>query len=119
MRKNTSGSGAGHSVSASRSNYITVYTPDPSVSFDLFRAPSGGSALSGNDLYVVEGQSLYLDNNTTNAYSSWSTGATYTVDWGDGSANSFISSNTVGGGASTSADRLQHTWADGTYKWKW
>ena len=114
VAKNTSGSGAGHSVFASRSNYITVYTPDPSVSFDLFRASSGGSALSGNDLYVVEGQSLYLDNNTTNATQVGS-GATYTVDWGDGSANSFISSNTVGGGASTSADRLQHTWADGTF----
>ena len=113
VAKNTSGAGAGHSASASRTNYITVYTPDPSVSFDLFRASSGGSALSGSDLYVVEGQSLYLDNNTTNATQVGS-GATYTVDWGDGSANSFISSNTVGGGASTSADRLQHTWADGT-----
>ena len=70
-----------------RSNYITVYTPDPSVvTFDLFRASSGGSALSGNDLYVVEGQSLYLDNNTTNATQVGS-GATYTVDWGDGSAD--------------------------------
>ena len=65
------------------------------------------------DLYVVEGQSLYLDNNTTNATQVGS-GATYTVDWGDGSADDFISSNTVGGGASTSADRLEHTWADGT-----
>ena len=79
----------------------------------FYRASSGGSALSGNDLYVVEGQSLYLDNNTTNATQVGS-GATYTVDWGDGSADDFISSNTVGGGASTTADRLQHTWADGT-----
>ena len=113
VAKHTGGAGAGHSFSAARSNYITVYTPDPSVSFALYRASSGGSALSGSDLYVVEGQSLYLDNNTTNATQVGS-GATYTVDWGDGSANSFISSNTVGGGASTTADRLQHTWADGT-----
>ena len=113
VAKNTGGAGAGHSFSAARSNYITVYTPDPAVSFALYRASSGGSALSGNDLYVVEGQSLYLDNNTTNATQVGS-GATYTMAWGDGSADDFISSNTVGGGASTTADRLQHTWADGT-----
>ena len=33
VAKNTGGAGAGHSFSASRTNYITVYTPDPSVSF--------------------------------------------------------------------------------------
>ena len=54
-----------------------------------------------------------MDNNTTNATQVGS-GATYTVNWGDGSDVSFVASNTVGGGASTSADRLQHTWAQGT-----
>ena len=54
-----------------------------------------GSPLSGNDLYVVEGQPLFLDNNTTNT-----SGATvsYTVDWGDGTtAESSISNNDPGG----------------------
>ena len=74
---------------------------------------SGGDALSGNDLYVIEGQSLFLDNNTTNATQVGS-GSTYSVDWGDGSEDSFISSNVVGGGASITADRLEHTWAPGT-----
>ena len=113
VAKNTSGIGAGHSFGASRTNYITVYTPDPSVSFDLYRTASGGDALSGNDLYVIEGQSLFLDNNTTNATQVGS-GSTYSVDWGDGSEDSFISSNVVGGGASITADRLEHTWAAGT-----
>ncbi len=111
--KNSSGTGAGSSQSSTKSNFVLVYTGDPSVSFALYRASSGGSALSGNDLYVVEGQSLYLDNNTTNATQVGS-GATYTVNWGDGTDVSFVASNTVGGGASTSADRLQHTWAQGT-----
>ena len=114
IASNTSGSGAGHSFGKTRTNYITLYTPDPSVSFEVYRASSGGSALSGNDLYVVEGQSLYLDNNTTNATQVGS-GATYTMNWGDGSANDEIESNTVGGGASTTATRLQHTWSDGTH----
>mgnify|MGYP003320870624 FL=1 len=109
---NTSGAGAGSSFSTTKTNYITVYTPDPSVSFALYRASSGGSALSGNDLYVVEGQSLYMDNNTTNT--SVGAGVTYTINWGDGSSNDEISSDTVGGGASTTAARLQHTWAQGT-----
>ena len=113
IASNTSGAGAGHSFGKTRNNYITLYTPNPSVAFELYRASSGGSALSGNDLYVVEGNSLYLDNNTTNATQVGS-GATYTMNWGDGSTNDEIESNTVGGGASTTAARLQHTWADGT-----
>ena len=105
--KNTSGVGAGSSDSHTRTAYIVVYTPDPGVAFVFYRNSSGGSSLSGNDLYVVEGNSLYLDNNTTNT-----SGATvdYTVNWGDGSTNDTISSDTDDGGADTSAGRLQHTW---------
>lgn len=111
VAKNNSGVGAGSSYSIFKSDYITVYTPDPVVSFSLYRASSGGTALSGNDLYVIEGQSLYLDNNTTNT-----SGATvnYTMNWGDGSLNDSIANNTVSGGADPSAARLQHIWAQGT-----
>lgn len=109
---NTSGAGAGSSFTTAKSNFITVYTGDPSVSFDLFRASTGGSALTGNDLYVIEGQSLYLDNNTTNT--SVGAGVTYTMNWGDGSSVDYISSDTANGGADASAARLQHTWSQGT-----
>ena len=107
--KNNSGVGAGSSSTKTRTNYITLYTPDPVVSFELYRNSSGGSAISGNDLYVVEGNSLYLDNNTTNT-----SGATvdYTINWGDGSSNDSIASDSADGGVSGS--RLQHTWANGT-----
>ena len=109
--KNTGGVGAGASDGKTRTAYIVVYTPDPVVAFVFYRNSSGGSSLSGNDLYVVEGQSLYLDNNTTNT-----SGATvdYTVNWGDGSTNDTVSSDTDDGGADASAGRLQHTWAVGT-----
>jgi len=109
--KNGQGVGAGSSSNTSRTDYIVVYTPDPAVAFVFYRNSSGGSSLSGNDLYVVEGNSLYLDNNTTNT-----SGATvdYTVNWGDGSTNDTISSDTDDGGADASAGRLQHTWGAGT-----
>ena len=105
--KNTGGVGAGSSDGKTRTAYVVVYTPDPVVAFVFYRNSSGGSSLSGNDLYVVEGQSLYLDNNTTNT-----SGATvdYTVNWGDGSTNDTVSSDTDDGGADSSAGRLQHTW---------
>ena len=109
--KNTGGVGAGSSDSKTRTAYIVVYTPDPAVAFVFYRDASGGSSLSGNDLYVVEGNSLYLDNNTTNT-----SGATvdYTVNWGDGSTNDDVANDTADGGADTSAGRLQHTWGAGT-----
>ena len=102
---NTAGVGAGSSFSKTRTNYITVYTPDPVVSFDLYRNSSGGSILSGNDLYVIEGHSLYLDNNTTNTTSAT---VDYTMNWGDGSSNDSIANDAADGGVSGS--RLQHTW---------
>ena len=109
--KNGQGVGAGSSSNTSRTDYITVYTPTPGVAFVLYRNSSGGSSLSGNDLYVVEGNSLYLDNNTTNT-----SGATvdYTVNWGDGSTNDNIANDTADGGADTSAGRLEHRWQSGT-----
>jgi len=109
--KNNTGVGAGSSFTTSKTDYITLYTPNPVVGFALYRASSGGTALSGNDLYVIEGQSLYLDNNTTNT-----SGATvnYTMNWGDGSSNDSIASDSADGGAGVSANRLQHTWGQGT-----
>ncbi len=109
--KNRNGVGAGSSTNTSITDYIVVYTPDPGVAFVFYRNSSGGSSLSGNDLYVVEGNLLHLDNNTTNT-----SGATvdYTVNWGDGSTNDNVASDTADGGADTSAGRLEHRWQSGT-----
>lgn len=109
--KNSSGVGAGSSFTTTKENYITVYTPDPVVSFNLYRETSGGTLLSGNDLYVIEGQSLYLDNNTSNTSEAI---VNYTMNWGDGSANDSIANDDAAGGAGDSATRLQHTWGQGT-----
>ena len=106
--KNDSGTGAGSEFAVAKNDYITVYTPDPEVRFNLYRNPTGGSLLSGNDLYVVEGQSLYLKNTTTNT-----TGfdVDYTVTWGDGNTDSVADDASDGG---VGGSRLEHTWADGT-----
>ena len=106
---NNSGSGSGSEESKTRTEYITIYTATPVVSFDLYRASSSGSALSGNDLYVIEGDSLYMDNNTTNIGAAT---VDYTMDWGDGSSDDSIASDSDSGG--TAGARLQHTWGQGT-----
>lgn len=102
---NTNGVGAGSSFLKTREDYIVVYTPDPAVSFNLYRTSSGGTPLSGNDYYVIEGGALYLENTTTNT-----SGATvdYTMDWGDNSTNDSVASDNDAGGVSGS--RLQHVW---------
>jgi len=107
--ENSSGTGKGSSVSKTRNDYITIYTATPVVSYDFYRASSGGSALSGNDLYVVEGNSLYMDNNTTNVGAA---SVTYTMAWGDGSSSDTIASDSANGG--TAGSRLQHTWGVST-----
>jgi len=106
---NSSGSGAGSEATATNTDYIIIYTADPSTAFALYRTVSGGSSLSGNDLYVIEGQSLYLQNITTNTLMA---DVTYNVNWGDGSALDNIASDVADGGVSGS--RLQHTWGANT-----
>jgi len=118
VARNSSGVGAGHSQSLTKSNFITVFTPAPVMGFSLFRASSGGSALSGNDLYVIDNgggpsnyHTLHLDNTTTNATG---VGATFTINWGDGSSVQTVTTDNAAGGAGGSAGRLSHQWADGT-----
>ena len=106
---NNSGDGTGSTASNTRTDYIIIYTADPVVSFELYDVSTGGSALSGNGLYVIEGNSLYLDNNTTNTTMA---DVTYEVNWGDSSTNSTIANDNDSGGATGS--RLSHTWGTGT-----
>jgi hypothetical protein len=106
---NASGSGDGSTETTTRTDYITIFTANPVAQFDLFRASSGGSALTGNDLYVIEGQSLYMANTTTNMGSAT---ANWTMNWGDGTSADTIATISAAGG--TSGARLQHTWGSST-----
>ena len=100
---------AGSEASSTRTNYIIIYTADPVTAFDLYRASTGGSTLTGNNLYVIEGDALYMRNNTTNTTMA---DVTYTMNWGDGTAVDNIANDSADGGVSGS--RLIHTWGAGT-----
>ena len=104
---NNAGSGTGSEASFSRASYIIIYTANPVVTFGLYRASTGGSALSGSTLYASEGETVYLENTTTNT-----TGATvtYTINWGDGNTDT-ISSDSVAGGVG--GGRKSHVYATG------
>lgn len=116
-------------------DYITIYTPDPVADYDLFRSlPVGiGTALSGNDYFVIEGQTLYLENFTSNTGGFFPNEATYEIDWGDGTANDLVGTLDVDGltilvngdplsgggdkvanGAGGDAPRIGHTFPDGS-----
>lgn len=103
--RNTNGSGSGSEASVTKTNFITLYTATPVANFDIYKVTSGGSALSGNGREIDAGETIYLENTTTN--SSTAT-CTYTINWGDGSSTETISSGNagdVGGG------RLSHVYS--------
>ena len=106
---NNTGLGTGSTSNKLRSDYITIFTGDPNATMQLYRNLAGGSALTGNNLYVVEGDSLYLENDTTNTSGA---DVTYSMNWGDASSVDSIASDSAAGGVS--GTRLQHTWAPGT-----
>ena len=103
---NTSGLGTGSEAVLERVDYITVYTADPVMAFGLFRASSGGSALSGTNLWVTEGDTFYLDNDTTNTTMAT---VAYQANFGDGSGNTAIANDSASGGVLGS--RLPYTYS--------
>ena len=104
--RNTSGSGEGSEASVTKSNFITLYTATPVAGFELYTASSGGSALSGNSREINAGETIYLENTTTNSSSAT---CTYQVNWGDGSANSSVASGAAG---DVGQGRLSHTYSN-------
>jgi len=89
---------------------VTVYTATPVPAFEIYTASSGGSAITGNDLWTTEGLTRYMRNTTTNT-----SGATvaYTMNWGDGTSADTIANDSASGGVSGS--RLSHSWGGGTH----
>ena len=102
--RNTSGSGAGSEASTSKTDYITLYTATPVADFDLYTASSGGTALSGNNRFILQGNTIYLENTTTNSSSAT---CTYTIDWGDGSSVLTVNSGDAG---DVGQSRASHTY---------
>ena len=107
--RNTSGSGEGTSALSTRTDYITIYTATPAVDFGFYSNSAGGSSLTGSNLYVIEGGTLYLENDTTNIGSA---DVTYTINWGDGTSADSVANDSAPGG--TAGSRLSHTWGAST-----
>ena len=106
---NTNAVGSGSEASLTRNNFIIVFTADPVMGFELYRNSSGGVALTGNERYVIQGQSLHMKNTTTNTTMA---DVIYTMNWGDGSTNDTITGDSASGGVL--GTRLAHTWGAGT-----
>ena len=102
---NNSGSGEGSTTTTTKTNFITLYTATPSADFDLYAASSGGSALTGDNREIDAGETIYLENVTTN--SSTAT-CTYQINWGDGSGNTSVTS---GGAGDVGEARVSHTYS--------
>lgn len=107
---NNAGSSYGSEATQTRADYIQIATADPVVGFAVYNVSTGGTALSGNNLYLIEGDSLYLDNNTTNTDGA---NVAYTIAWGDGNTTA-INSDTDDGGANVAALRATHVYGTGT-----
>ena len=104
---NTSGSGAGSSASSTRTDYIAVYTPNPTVAFEAYAASSGGSAITSWD----DGATIYFQNNSTNTDIAGAS-IQWTWDWGDTQSDNVISNDTDAG--SQSGGRIAHTFDTAT-----
>tara|TARA_R110002074_G_scaffold394176_1_gene581386 strand:- start:875 stop:3502 length:2628 start_codon:yes stop_codon:yes gene_type:complete len=102
---NNNGSGEGSTASVTKTDFITLYTATPVADFELYTASSGGSALTGNDIEIDDGETIYLKNVTTNSASAT---CTYTVNWGDGSSTVNIASGAAG---DVGQARISHTYA--------
>jgi len=101
----SAGTGTGSSALFARASYITIFTADPAVSFNMYAAPTGGTALNFWD----DGATVYLENTTTNVGAAT---IQFTVDWGDGSSDDVITDDTSAGG--TAGARLAHTFTAST-----
>jgi len=112
---NTNAVGTGSEASKTNADYIIIYTADPTADFELYRTANDQNALTGNNVYVVEGQSLYMKNTSTNTQVQNKNGpafVTYNMEWGDGTALETIASDSAAGGVIGA--RLVHQWQAGT-----
>jgi len=93
---NASGAGTGSEASNTSAGIVVIYTADPTMGYSFFRSLTGGTALvAGSTMYVTEGETFYLQNDTTNTTGS---AVTYIANFGDNVANTTIASDTSAGG---------------------
>ena len=116
---NTNAVGTGSEATQTNADYITIFTANPVANYELYINAAAGSALTGNDVYVIEGQPLHLRNITTNTQVANKNGTAvveYSVNWGDGTSLDNVVGDSASGGVVGS--RLIHTWGANTHSYK-
>ena len=98
---NDGGTGSGSTASRERQSYVTVYTPDPEVSFAAYANPTGGSPITQWD----DGDTVYFENTTT-----YTNGASvqYTWNFNDGTTATITADSQAGG---VGGGRFAHVFA--------
>ena len=91
---NTNGASPSNVANAVRTNYITIYGPDPALGFSTFRANISTTPLSGSNLYSIQGNAFYLQNTTTNTNTAT---VTWSINWGDGTYANVPNNSSAGG----------------------
>lgn len=91
---NTNGASPSNVANAVRTNYITIYGADPGMGFSMFRANISSTPLSGNSLYSIAGNVIYLQNTTTNTNTAT---VTWSLNWGDGTYANVPNNSSAGG----------------------
>lgn len=91
---NTNGAVPSNTATFQIPGYIQIYGPNPVLSYNLYRTNTGGTILSGNNLYAIQGNAIYLQNTTTNTSSAV---VTWSVLWGDGTVSNIANNSSPGG----------------------
>jgi hypothetical protein len=91
---NTNGASPSNVANAIRTNYITIYGPDPALGFSTFRANISTTPLSGSNLYSIAGNAFYLQNTTTNTNTAT---VTWSINWGEGTYANVPNNSSAGG----------------------
>ena len=110
---NTNGASPSNVANAVRTSYIQIYSANPVMGFNLYRTNINGVALSGNNLYAVQGNVIYLQNTTTNTNTAT---VTWSVNWGDGNTSS-VANNTSPGGVLGANLSYTYNGNSGTGQW--
>jgi len=91
---NTGGASPSNVANAVRTNYIQIYSANPVMGFSMFSANVSGTPLSGNSLYTIAGNVIYLQNTTTNTNTAT---VTWSINWGDGTYANVPNNSSAGG----------------------
>ena len=91
---NTGGASPSNVANAVRTNYIQIYGANPVMGYSMFSANISTTPLTGNNLYSIQGNVIYLQNTTTNTNTAT---VTWSVNWGDGTYANVPNNSSAGG----------------------